>query len=87
MKKPCRLEIKAGGAWRLIAKFDATDNEAASDVMDAAERLVQALNAPEAGGNGRSCLRISADDQPPTPLQYWEPERGMWTDARSGEPA
>lgn len=87
MKKPCRLEINVSGAWRLIARFDATDDDAANEVLDAAEHLVQALNDPAAGGKGRGCLRVSTDDALQDVLMRWEPARGMWTDARTGEPA
>lgn len=85
MKKPARLEMSDSGAWKLLGRFDADDDEQASLVLDAAEDLVRTLNN---GGPAKQCptLRVSIDDVFRSPLLLWELSRG-WYDARTGEHA
>lgn len=82
-EKPVRLEINTAGAWRVIGRFDAADEEKSDAVLDAAEHLAHALgwNTPE---RGCPALRVSADAI--TVLMRWTRAEG-WRDARTGEPA
>lgn len=86
MAKPCRIELNNSGAWKLLGKFDASADEAASAIMDAAEQLARALNDPACGRPSLVTLRISTDDAQPDVLMRWSDEHG-WRDARTGEPA
>ena len=49
MSKPCRLELNNSGAWKLLGRFDAADEEHSSLVMDAAEDLIKTLHNCEIG--------------------------------------
>lgn len=86
MKKPCRLELNNSGAWKLLGRFDAGQDAAASAIMDAAEQLARALNDPACGRPSTVTLRISTDEPLPGVLIRWSDEDG-WRDARTGEPA
>lgn len=86
MSKPCRLELNNSGAWKLLGRFDAARTEAADEIMNAAEALVKALNDQASGRTALASLRISTDESLPDVLMRWEPARGAWTDARTGEP-
>lgn len=81
--KPCRLELNNSGAWKVLGRFDAADDEQASLVLDAAEDLIQTLHNSE-NPKGCATLRVSTDDQ--VVLLYWAIGRG-WRDAVTGEPA
>lgn len=85
MKKPVRLEFNNSGAWKVLGRFDADDEDQASLVMDAAEDLVKTLHN---GGETRRCptLRVSIDDAMGAVLLRWDIENG-WRDALTGEPA
>lgn len=85
MKKPCRLELNNTGAWKLLGKFDAGADAAASAIMDAAEHLARALNDPASGRPSMLTLRISTDEPQPDVLLRWTDADG-WRD-RKGEPA
>jgi len=84
--KPCRLELNNSGSWKVIGRFDAADEEHTGMVMDAAESLIKVLNN---GAPPKRCasLRVSMDDGLGQVLLYWTAERGLWFDARAGEPA
>lgn len=86
MSKPCRLEINNSGSWKVIGRFDAADELHSDIVLDAAEKLILALNN---GAEPRRCasLRISTDDGLGAVLMRWTAERGMWTDVMRGDPA
>lgn len=82
MKKPVRLEINNSGAWKVLGRFDASDDDLTDDILNDAERLAQSL--VEAGN--RLTLRVSCADAPHSVLMHWnDPETG-WRDAR-GESA
>ena len=88
MSKPCRLELNNSGAWKLLGRFDAADEEHSSLVMDAAEDLIKTLHNCE---DSRRCptLRISIDhhaDSVDVVLLRWTIERG-WYDAKTGDAA
>ena len=83
MKKPVRLELNNTGAWKMLGRFDAADEEQAALVMDAAEELVRTLHNSE-DPKGCATLRLSIDDNLCTAIARWEIERG-WFDARTGE--
>lgn len=87
MKKPCRLEINNSGAWKILGRFDAAIDDTTDAIMNAAEQLVKALNDPACGRTSLASLRISTDDALPNVLMRWEPRRGMWVDAVTGESA
>jgi len=92
--KPCRLEWNNTGAWKLLATFDAANEDAADEILQAAGHLLAAVNDP---ASGRPCLvsaRITTDEQPPIVLMRWQRDAcddagsmGAWVDARTGEPA
>lgn len=85
MKKPVRIELNNSGAWKLLGRFDAADDDQTSLVLDAAETLVQTLNN---GEPAKRCptLRVSMDDALASVLMRWDLESG-WRDAHTGEPA
>lgn len=83
MKKPARLELNRSGSWKLLGVFDAAVEDATDEIMNAAEKLAQALNDPAAGGRNGVSLRISNDDQ--VALMYWTAERDGWFDAKTME--
>lgn len=83
-KKPVRLEVNNSGAWKVIGRFDAADDDQSALVLDAAEDLIKTLNN---GAPPRQCgkLRVSIDDALNEVLMYWTAERGCWYDARTKE--
>ena len=83
MKKPVRLELNNSGSWKILGRFDSSDDEQTSLVLDAAEDLVRTLHNSESP-KGCPTLRVSIDSI--TVLMRWGLERG-WYDARTGEPA
>ncbi len=84
MTRPCRLELNNSGSWKVIGRFDASDEEHTSLVLDAAEELIKTLNN---GAPARQCssLRVSIDDSLADVLLRWTADRGHWYDARTGE--
>ena len=90
MKKPCRLELNNTGAWKLMAKFDADQDQAAGAILEAARQLAEAINDPSCGRTSHTSLRISTDEACPVVLMRLNPkpgERVAWVDAMTGEPA
>lgn len=83
--KPVRLELNNSGAWKVLGRFDAADDEQSALVLDAAEDLVKTLHNNESP-EGCPTLRVSIDDSLGSVLARWELERG-WYDAVTGEPA
>lgn len=83
MKKPCRLELNNSGAWKVLGRFDAADDEQCILVLDTAEDLVRTLHNSE-DPRGCATMRVSTEDQ--CVLLRWEIGRG-WYDAMTGEPA
>lgn len=81
MEKPCRLEMNTTGAWKLLGKFDAADDESADNIMNAAAGLVDALN--EASG-GSGTLRVSTDEPHPAVLMRYEGHEHGWRDPLGG---
>lgn len=83
--KPVRLEFNNSGAWKVLGRFDAADDEQTSLVLDAAEDLVKTLHNSE---DPKHCptLRVSMDDGLGSVLLRWCIERG-WREAKTGEPA
>ncbi len=77
--KPVRLELNNSGAWKVLGRFDAADDEQSSLVLDAAEDLVKALHNSE-DPKGCPTLRVSMDDSLQQVLMRWDLERG-WRDA------
>lgn len=84
-KKPCRLELNNSGAWKLLGRFDAADDEQTELVLDAAEELVRALHNNE-DPKGCATMRVSMAGALNDVLLRWQIERG-WYDVRTGEPA
>ena len=82
MKKPVRLEINNTGAWKVIGRFDACDDDAADDVLNAAEQLARTLLAAGA----RLTMRVSMAEAPHEALMHWTDAETGWRDAQ-GEPA
>lgn len=82
MKKPVRLEFNNSGAWKVLGRFDADDQEQASLVLDAAEDLVKTLHNSE---NPKGCptLRVSMADGLGAVLMRWDIERGWRDSARN----
>lgn len=76
MSKPVRLEINDSGSWRVIARFDAADEERANAILDAAERLAQALVWTDL--RPKLTLRVSIDAT--NVLMRWSAREG-WRDA------
>ena len=83
--KPCRLELNNSGSWKVLGRFDASDEDQNALVLDAAEELVKTLNN---GAPAKECptMRVSIDDGLVIVLMRWQLDRG-WYDARTGEPA
>lgn len=86
-RKPVRLELNNSGAWKVLGRFDAGDDEQTDQVLDAAEDLMKALHNSE---DPRHCptLRVSVDHpvSQDLVLMRWTLERG-WYDALTGEAA
>ena len=84
LKKPVRLEFNNSGAWKVLGRFDADDEDQASLVLDAAEDLVKTLHNSE---DPKRCptLRVSHDDCLCEVILRWDLARG-WRDAKTGEP-
>ncbi len=68
--KPVRLEINNSGAWKLIARFDA-GNEELGDKARAAGQLLGEINPA-------STLRIATDAPLPHVLMRWDAARSWW---------
>ena len=83
MTKPVRLEINTAGAWKVIGRFNAADDETADDVLNAAEALAQAM----ACAGARMSMRVSMAEPPHAALMHWTNQDTGWRDARTGEPA
>lgn len=83
--KPCRLELNNSGAWKVLGRFDADDDDQTALVLDAAEELIKTLHNSE---DAKRCptLRVSMDDSLQAVLLRWDLVRG-WRDAATGEPA
>ncbi len=81
--KPVRLELNNSGAWKVLGRFDAADDEQTSLVLDAAEDLIRTLHNSESP-TGCPTMRVSMDDPLGDALLRWELELG-WRDARTGE--
>ena len=77
--KPVRLELNNSGAWKLLGRFDAADDDQVDLVLDAAEDLVKTLHNSE-DPKGCPSLRVSMDDHLQQVLMRWDLERG-WRDA------
>lgn len=82
--KPCRLELNNSGAWKVIVRFDAADEERTDDILNAAGQLADAANEGEK--KPQFTLRVVSDQAIPDVLMRYEGEHG-WRDARTGEPA
>lgn len=81
-RKPVRLELNNSGAWKVLGRFDAGDDEQTSLVLDAAADLVKTLHNSESP-EGCPTLRISIDDALGAVLMRWKLGRG-WYDAQTG---
>lgn len=82
-KKPVRLELNNSGAWKVLGRFDAADDEQTSLVLDAAEDLVLTLHNSE-DPKGCPTLRVSMDDGLGAVLLGWAHGLG-WQDVATGE--
>jgi len=82
---PVRLEMNNSGAWKVLGRFDAADDDQTALVLDAAEDLVKTLHNSE---NAKTCptLRVSMADGLQQVLLRRDLARG-WRDAETGEPA
>lgn len=84
MQKPCKIEMNATGAWRLLATLDADNEEQADDLMNAAEQLAWAIDRhgkPSALGTRLRIVTAIGGVR----LMTWSCENG-WRDAK-GEAA
>lgn len=70
--RPVQLQINNSGAWKTIARFDASDDESADKARAAGQLL------GELGGGPRTTLRIATDEAMPCVLVRWDGERGWW---------
>ena len=77
MSKPTtvRLELNNSGAWKLLARFDASNADDRIDVLTCAERLVDALASAGAAG---ITLRVATDEAMPRRLTTFERARGWY---------
>jgi hypothetical protein len=84
-RKPVRLELNNSGAWKVLGRFDAADDEQTSLVLDAAEDLIKTLHNSE---DPKHCptLRVSIDDALQTVLLRWSLEVG-WLECDDGAAA
>ena len=84
IKKPVRLEFNNSGSWETWCRFDAADDEQASQVMATAVDLVKTKHNSE---DPKRCptLRISMDDGLGAVITRWALDTG-WTDAVTGLP-
>lgn len=57
-RKPVRLELNNSGAWKVLGRFDAADDEQTALVLDAAEDLVLTLHNSE-DPKGCPTMRVS----------------------------
>jgi hypothetical protein len=86
--KPVRLELNNSGAWKVLGRFDAADDDQTDLVLHHAEELVKTLHNSE---DAKRCptLRVSMDhpaDSVDVVLLRWDLARG-WRDAATGLPA
>jgi len=79
MLKPCRLELNNSGAWKLLGRFDAAQDDQADEIMVAAASLADALNA--AAGRHAITLRIATDDTHPDVLMRHAGDGKGWQKA------
>lgn len=83
-RKPVRLELNNSGAWKVLGRFDAADDEQTALVLDAAEVLIKTLHNSE---DPKHCptMRVSIDHpiSQDVVLVRWALERG-WYDAETG---
>lgn len=77
MKKPCRLELNNTGAWKLLGKFDAAEEDYVDDILTAAGNLADALNQCP-GSPGVTTLRVSTDDPQPQVLMRHDAREHGW---------
>lgn len=91
MNKPCRLEFKSAGHWKLIGRFDAADDDWADDVLTAAEQLARAINGyRECDEPEQLQMRVMTCDAFPIELMTWKGEEGgmgQWVNTLTGAPA
>jgi hypothetical protein len=78
-RKPVRLGINNSGAWKVLGRFDAADEEQTDMVLDAADALARVLHNSE-DPKGCATLRVSMDDSLQQVLMRWDLTRG-WVDA------
>lgn len=71
MTRPVRLELNNSGSWKVLARFDAGDSEAAGKARDAGSMLGEL-------GGPRTTLRICTDAALPQVLVRWSADRGWW---------
>lgn len=84
-QKPCRLELNNSGAWKVLGRFDAADEDQVALVLDASEELVKTLHNNE-DPKGCPTMRVSMDGPLNDVLMRWEISRG-WYDVATGERA
>lgn len=70
--RPVQLQINNSGAWKIIASFDAGDDESADKARAAGQLL------GELGGKNRTTLRIATDQAVTQVLARWDTERGWF---------
>lgn len=87
MTKPCRLELNNTGAWKLLGRFDAAEEDATDAILNAAAQLVDALNDPACKRPGLCALRVSTDEASRDVLMRYADRESGWRDARTGEAA
>jgi hypothetical protein len=70
--KPVKLQVNNSGAWKNVIRFDAADEVACAEAMDAAEKL---------GSIGDVTWRVCIDDAMDVVLMRWSSATG-WKDAK-----
>lgn len=86
MKKPCRLELNNSGAWKLLGRFDAAQEDATDAILNAAGQLADALNDPACKRPGLCTLRVTTDEACPEVLMHYKDAESGWRE-RTGAPA
>lgn len=85
MQKPCRLELNNSGAWKLLGKFDAAEEDYVDDILNAASNLLDALNQCP-GSVGGITMRVATDDPQPSVLMRHDTPGLGWRKP-NGDPA
>lgn len=76
-QKPVKLQANTSGAWKDVVRFDAADEQATAEVMDAAATLGR-ISA------GDTTFRLVIDDGFGMPLYRWASANGWQEVSHAG---